>query len=306
MTAQVVVVGSINIDLVFSAPRLPGAGETVSGASFAAYPGGKGGNQAVATARMGVNTALVGCVGQDSYGQHLLDNLAEDNVDCAHVTRFPDPSGCAGIVVDPHGENTITVAGGANARLTPNLVRQAASHIADAGAMLIQLEIPWDSVQEALSLARQSGIITILDPAPADKLQPESLKQVDYITPNAREASFLTGTHVHCWSSAAQAARELRRWGVGHVLITMGQYGAFYSSQEGEVRITSPQVQAVDSTAAGDAFNGALAAALVQGADPDQAADVAAAAGALAATRPGAQPSLPNLSQLRTVVELPW
>ena len=307
MTKQgIIVVGSINIDMVFSLPRLPAIGETVSGASFAAYPGGKGANQAVAAARLGVPTAIIGCVGDDSWGHTLLSGLQREGINCDHVGQAPGASGCAGILVAAGGDNIIAVDTGANAWLTPDKAARAGDAISRSKILMTQLEIPLETVEAALKLAKKAGVITILDPAPVKELPPEILTLVDYLTPNALEASSLTGIDVHCWNTAAKAARKLRSQGASTVLITMGKLGAFFSGPEGEVRINAPRVDALDATAAGDAFNGALAAALVHGVQPDIAADIAAAAGALAVTRFGAQPSLPALAELGEVVNLPW
>lgn len=304
--SEVVVVGSINMDLVFAVPQLPRPGETATGAQFSSCPGGKGANQAVAAARLGVNTALVGCVGDDACGRKMLALLEQEGVDCTRVTRVPQPTGCAGIFVDNRGENCIAVADGANARVSAQTIDRAEAVIAGAKVLLVQLEIPLEAVRAALQIARAAGVITILDPAPARELDEDLLGLADYLTPNAGEASQLTGSHVHCWNTAAAAARELRAKSGGTVLVTMGKYGAFFSSPAGEVRITAPRVAAVDSTAAGDAFNGALAVALARGVEPDRAADIAVVAGALAATRAGAQPSLPTREQLAKAVALPW
>jgi ribokinase len=303
--ADIVVIGSLNLDLVFSAPKIPSPGETVSGAEFSTYPGGKGANQAVAAARMGGSVAMIGCVGDDDYGRYLLSQLKQEDIDCSHVTTVSAPTGCAGIIV-AQGENSITVADGANAKLTRELVSRASTLISSAQVLMVQLEVPLEAVTEAVTIAGAAGVRVVLDPAPACKLDPKFLERVDFITPNAQEASVLTGVDVHCWKTAALAARELRGQGVKQVLVTMGKFGAFYSSPQGEVRIAAPHVMAVDSTAAGDAFNGSLAVALVNGAKPDQAADVAAVAGALATTIPGAQPSLPRLEDVAKAVELPW
>jgi ribokinase len=302
----IVVVGSINIDMVFSLPRLPLKGETISGGSFAAHPGGKGANQAVAAARLGMPTTFLGCVGEDSWGDILLAGLQQTGVDCAHVERVPGPSGCAGIYVDARGENMIAVATGANSQITPLKVRKAQEIFSTSNVLMTQLEIPVETVVAALELAKGAGLITILDPAPVKSLPPYTLSLVDYITPNAPEASELAGIDVHCWSTAAQAASKLRAMGPKNVVITMGKLGAFFSGPQGQVRIAAPGVDAVDSTAAGDAFNGAFAVAIAQGAQPDIAADIAAVAGALAVSKAGAQPSLPTLAELAQVVSLPW
>lgn len=278
----------------------------MAGASFSSHPGGKGANQAVAAARMGADTAMVGCVGQDDHGRELLSVLKQEGVDCTWVKAVPRPTGCAGIIVDNDGENCIVVANGANDLVTPELVAQAQALISQAKVLLVQLEIPLATVLAALEIARTAGVTTILDPAPAMELDPRILELVDFLTPNVREASILTDSDVHCWKTAAAAARALHDKGVGTALVTMGKFGAYYYSDLGQVRITAPKVQTVDSTAAGDAFNGALAVALAKGVQPDQAADIAAAAGALATTTPGAQPSLPRLRQVAKVVSLPW
>lgn len=305
MSKEIIVVGSINLDLVFTSPSLPGPGETVAGADLAAHPGGKGANQAVAAARMGASVAMVGCLGEDDHGRFLRAQLEEEGICTNHVFSVPGPSGCAGIFVDKKGENQIVVASGANSYLSPDYVA-AVGDISNAKVLLVQLEIPDDAVLAAVRLAKEGGVTVILDPAPARNLAQELLEMIDFLTPNAKEASMLTGVDVHCWKTAALAARQLRAAGVAHVLVTMGKFGAFFSSPQGEVRISAPQVEAVDSTAAGDAFNGALAVALARGVEPDLAADIAAAAGALAASAPGAQPSLPTLKQLAEVVSLPW
>lgn len=306
MKRGIVVAGSINIDMVFSLPRLPLQGETVSGGHFAAHPGGKGANQAVAAARLGAPTAFLGCVGEDSWGDVLLAGLQQAGVDCTYADRVPGPSGCAGIYVADGGENMIAVATGANAYTTPEKIEKAEKAFSAARVFMTQLEIPVETVEAALELAKSTGLTTILDPAPVKSLTPDILSLVDYITPNAREATELTGIDVHCWSTADQAARKLRSMGPGTVIITMGQLGAFFSGPQGQVRIAAPSVVAVDSTAAGDAFNAALAVALAQGTEPDIAADIAAAAGALAVSKAGAQPSLPTVEELAQVVNLPW
>ena len=305
MKKGIVVAGSINIDMVFSLPRLPLQGETVSGGSFAAHPGGKGANQAVAAARLGAPTVFLGCVGEDSWGDFLLAGLQQAGVDCSYVTKVPGPSGCAVIYVAAGGKYDCSSYRGK----CPHHARKserAREVFSTARVLMTQLEIPVETVAAALELAKSAGLISILDPAPVKALTPEMLSLVDYITPNALEASELTGIDVHCWNTADQAARKLRSMGPETVIITMGKQGAFFSGPQGHVRILAPRVVAVDSTAAGDAFNAALAVALAQGTEPDIAADIAAAAGALAVSRAGAQPSLPTLEELAQVVKLPW
>lgn len=278
----------------------------MAGAKFSTHSGGKGANQAVAAARMGAGAAMVGCVGADDRGRQLVSVLKLEGVDCTWVKEVPHPTGCAGIFVDSKGDNCICVANGANDLVTPALVAQAKALISQAKVLLVQLEIPLAAVGTALEIARSAGVTTILDPAPAGELSPAILKLADFITPNSREASMLTGIDVHCWRTAAAAAQDLHQRGVGTVLVTMGKHGAYFYSSAGEVRIATPQVVVVDSTAAGDAFNGALAAALARGAAPDAAADWAAAAGAMAASVAGAQPSLPRWESIAQVAPRPW
>lgn len=297
--------GSVNVDFVFNMPRLPQRGETVSGGNFAVRFGGKGANQAVAVARLGITPAIVACVGGDSWGSALMVRLEEEGVDCGFVRRVAAASGCAGVIVDPAGDNIIAVAGGANTYLTPRQVTEASSIIRQASVLMVQQEIPQVVVKAALREARKGEAITILDPGPSE-LPREILKMVDYITPNAVEATGLTGVDVHCWSTAAKAARRLRQLGVKTALVTMGKHGAFYSGPEGEVRIAAPAVRAVDSTGAGDGFNGALAVALARGVEPDVAGDIAGVAGALATTREGAMDSLPRERELAQMICLPW
>lgn len=306
MRADIIVVGSINIDMVFCGERLPVPGETVTGAMLSLHPGGKGANQAVAAARMGAGTAMLGCVGADDHGRQMVSALTQAGVDCTRVDAASHPTGCAGIFVDSKGDNCICVANGANDLVTPELVAEAKTIISQAKVLLVQLEIPLAAAVTALEIAASAGVTTILDPAPAMELSPDILSLVDFITPNSREASMLTGIDVHCWQTAAAAAQELHQRGVDNVLVTMGKHGAYFHSATGQVRIAAPQVEVVDSTAAGDAFNGALAAALSQGVAPDIAADWAAAAGAMAASVAGAQPSLPSWEMVAQVVPKPW
>ncbi|MTI94030.1 MAG: ribokinase [Firmicutes bacterium] len=302
----IVVLGSINQDLVFTLPRLPRPGETITAADFQLFPGGKGANQAVAAARLGGDVSMVGCVGEDVFGRQLVAGLKAEGVDCTYLQVVSEPTGCAGIGVLPDGENSIAIYGGANAKVVPERLAQTVPILESAGVLMLQLEIPLDTVEWAAQIAASAGVPIILDPAPAQPLSPGVLSLIDVLTPNAAEATDLTGIDVHCWKTAARAATNLREQGAKNVLVTMGKFGAYFSGPDGEVRINTPAVEAVDTTAAGDAFVGALAMGLVYGLPVDQAADIAAAAGALAVTKHGARPSLPTISALRKVVNTPW
>lgn len=305
MSREVVVVGSVNTDFVFSVARFPEPGETAPG-SLNIYPGGKGANQAVALARLGGKAALIARVGDDPYSQEAARGLKAEGLDTSYVLPTSGPGGAAGIWVDQHGENSIVIAGGANMALSPGDVDAAQQLIEGSKVLLVQLEVPMETVVHALKIAKQAGVTTILDPAPAQALPREVLALVDVITPNAGEATKLTGIDVHCWKTAALAGRWLREQGVGLAMVTMGKFGAMCVTPQGDVRINVPRVEVVDTTAAGDAFAAALSLGLARGLAPDAAADLAAAAGALTVTKAGAQPSLPHLKDLKEVVEVPW
>lgn len=297
--AEIVVVGSLNIDLVVRVARLPQPGETVPGGDVQTIPGGKGANQAAAAARLGGQVALVGCVGNDAFGMRLIDNLAAQQVDTARV-RVDDgaPTGMALILVDECGENSIVVSAGANGRLSRRDLDAAEALLARARLLLLQLEVPLDSVAYALALARRHGVQTVLNPAPAQALPRDLLAQVDCLVPNETEASQLTGMAVHDPHSAAAAAQQLRSWGVGAVIVTLGGQGALLADGRQVMHVPAPAVQVMDTTAAGDAFIGGLSVALVSGRPLEEAVRYAVCAGALAVTRFGAQTSLPSAEEV--------
>lgn len=300
---SVVVFGSINMDLVVQVPRLPAAGETLSGHGFFTAGGGKGANQAVASARLGAVTRMVGRVGGDVFGAALRDGLAADGVDVAGVERdAAAPSGVAVIAVDAAAENTIIVVPGANGALGAADLARLDAALADARVMLLQLEIPLDAVLAAAQLARERGVRVILDPAPAQPLPPALYSVVDVITPNQSEAALLTGVPVLDPQSAAEAAAILLGRGVGRVVVKLGAQGAYMATATGGEQVTPFAVTPVDTVAAGDAFNGALAAALDAEQPWPAAMRWAAAAGALATTKPGAQPAMPTLAELQALV----
>lgn len=287
--SHIVVVGSLNMDLVAHAPRHPQPGETILGGDFATFPGGKGANQAVAAARLGASVKMIGRVGADSFGQALLQTLAQDTVDTTYVRRDSKLStGVALIVVNADGQNTIVVAGGANAMLTPDDVSAAESAFEGSAVVLLQLESPLPAVERAIELAKEHGAKVILNPAPAQMLEATLLARVDYLIPNQTELALLTGL-----DSVESAANRLRSIGVRNVIVTLGGDGVFAVNDEGETRLAAHRVNVVDTTAAGDAFVGGFAVALAEGRTFRQALAWGNAAGALAVTRAGAQPSLP-------------
>lgn len=291
---KIVVVGSINMDLVVRCRELPRPGQTLPGRDLGEVHGGKGGNQAVAAARLGASVEMIGRVGDDAFASRLIAGLREHGVGVRGVRHTPGvSSGIAIIHVDDSGENAITIVAGANGRLTPDDIDPTT--IAAADLVLLQLEIPTDTVLAVIDRCRQSGTPVMLDPAPAPPKPLPPLFRVDYLCPNEDEAARLTGRPVDSDESAIAAARRLAELGAGHVLLTRGRHGVVAADRQGRVEtIPAPRVRAVDTTAAGDAFAGAFAARLVRGDDWLDAASFAVAAGAHAATIPGAQPAMPD------------
>lgn len=297
---KIVVVGSSNTDMVVKAARIPAPGETVLGGAFVMAAGGKGANQAVAAARLGAEVTLVARLGADPLGDEAIAGYQKDSILTDLIVRDPDrPTGVALILVDIHGENSITVALGANEALSPDDVERAADRIRAADAVVMQLEVPLAAVEQAAAIARAAGVPVILDPAPApDGGLPEALlRNVTFLKPNESEAERLTGISVSDLASAERAARALQELGPRTVIITLGSQGAIVVDEAAVHHVPAYRVTAVDTTAAGDAFTGAFATAVGAGAALVEAVRRAAAAGALAATRMGAQPSLPTQAE---------
>jgi ribokinase len=287
----VVVLGSINADLVVRTDRLPDAGETVRASSFAIYPGGKGANQAAAAALMGARVNLIGRVGDDANAAMVRTALAGAGVEISAVTTDSvAPTGTALITVADEGQNTIVTAGGANHSVGPEELEGLERLLPGARMLLLQLEIPMDVVAAAVAAARAAGVAVMLDPAPVADIPDAVYAGVTWITPNEQETGALTGIDPSDDESARRAADSLARRGVENVVITLGSRGCYY----GGGRIDAPRVRAVDTVACGDAFNGALAAGLAEGLGDDGALRLACAAGAAAATTPGAFDSLPT------------
>lgn len=294
MSGPIVVVGSINMDLVTRAPRHPVPGETILGSDFRTVPGGKGANQAVAAARLGGTVRMVGRVGEDAFGDALLASLEKDGVDTRTILRTAGvSSGVAAITVSEQGQNNIVVVPGSNFQLTPADIRAAESVFEGAAVVLLQLEIPLDTVAEAARLAARHGAKVVLNPAPAATLPERLLRQVDALIPNESELALLTGLR-----EVPAAAASLRALGIQRLIVTLGADGVLVMDEDGARRILPHAVSVVDTTAAGDAFVGAFAIALTEGKAPLEAAAFGNAAGALAVTKMGAQPSLPARAAL--------
>lgn len=297
-TGKLAVLGSINADHILNLASFPRPGETVIGRQYQIAFGGKGANQAVAAGRSGAAISFIACVGEDDIGERIRQQLAEDKIDIAAIDVVPGEStGVALIFVNVEGENSIAIHAGANAALTPALVEKHKQTIAEADALLMQLESPLDSVLAAAKIAREHQTKVILNPAPAMPLSAELLALVDMITPNETEAEALTGVHIDSDEDAARAAGILHDKGIGSVLITLGSRGVWLSEQGQGQRIAGFKVKAVDTIAAGDTFNGALITALLEEKPVAEAVRFAHAAAAIAVTRSGAQPSVPWRSE---------
>ncbi|MEN5313404.1 ribokinase [Pseudomonas koreensis] len=300
MPANVVVIGSLNMDLVTRAPRLPKGGETLIGHSFATVSGGKGANQAVAAARLGAQVAMVGCVGNDDYGVQLRDALLAQQIDCQAVSTVEDSSGVALIVVDDNSQNAIVIVAGANGAMTPAVIDRFDAVLQAADVVICQLEIPDATVGHALKRARALGKTVILNPAPASRPLPADwFAAIDYLIPNESEAAALSGLPVDSLDTAKSAASHLIAMGAGKVIITLGAQGSLFANGQGFEHFPAPKVKAVDTTAAGDTFVGGFAAALASGKSEAEAIRYGQIAAALSVTRAGAQPSIPTMSDVQ-------
>ena len=289
--------------MIIKTERIPKPGETIIGGEFASAAGGKGANQAVGAARAGGAVTLVARVGQDMFGDTAIAGFIADGINVDYVVRDrTTPSGVALIFVGQNGENSIAVASGANAKLTPADVRKAKAAFREASVLLLQLETPLDTVQAASKLAAAAGLRVILNPAPARPLPDKLLRRVYLLTPNETEAELLTGIAVHNEDSAAKAANALLARGVQNVIITMGARGALVAGADLGQLIPAFKVKAVDTTAAGDVFNGALALGLAEGRSLLEAARFASAAAAISVTRMGAQTSAPTRAEIARVL----
>lgn len=301
----IVVVGSINLDLVAVAPKIPAVGETLIGTDFQIHPGGKGANQAVAVARLGYPVHMIGRLGTDSFGAQLRAHLEQTGVDTAGVLSSDGASGVAVIVVSSTGENSIVVAPGANSKLTPQDLDSNLPIIRSAGIVLAQLEIPLETVERLSEICAREKVPLVLDPAPARSLPATLLKNVAWLTPNESEASFYVGDEHDNSASrdVGDTASRLFDLGCRGVILKMGAQGVYLAENRmNGLAIPAFKVVSVDSTAAGDAFNGAFGVALMLGKSPGESARFAAAAAAVSVTRAGAQPSMPTMAEVESLL----
>jgi len=296
---NIVVVGSSNTDMIIKVPHLPNPGETILGGEFTQAAGGKGANQAVAAARAGGNVSFIARVGQDMFGKSAIEGLKSDGINVDNVIIDESaPSGVAQIFVSEDGENCIGVASGANANLSKEDILNTQKKIASSDILLTQLETPIDTIEEAMKIANENGATVILNPAPAQKLSDKLLSYVSILTPNETEAEILTGIPVEDELDAEKAAKLLLKKGIKLVLITLGSKGVLVANKEMVKLYKAYNVTAIDTTAAGDVFNGALAVAFSQNKEIEDVIQFSQKAAAISVTRLGAQPSAPSLLEI--------
>lgn len=297
--STIIVIGSSNTDMVIKSAHLPAPGETILGGEFFMNPGGKGANQAVAAAKLGGEVVFVAKVGDDIFGQEAVQGFKNEGINTDFIVVDPrNPSGVATIMVDDQGENCIAVASGANGTLSPADIDKALARIDAADVLLMQLETPIPTIDYAASAGSEKWRTVILNPAPAQALSDDLLAKLDVITPNETEAEILTGIKVENTSDAEKAALALREKGVGTVIITLGSQGAFVMADSFTGMVPVRKVNAVDTTAAGDTFNGALAVGMANGLPIEAAVEFANKAASVSVTRLGAQASAPRLEEL--------
>jgi ribokinase len=300
--SEILVVGSLNADLVVRAPRFPQPGETISGEDLQVIPGGKGANQAVAAARLGASVSMLGRVGKDAFGDLLLENLKVNNVDTAMIKRDDASTGTAIIVVDASGQNSIVLSPGANYKVSHVDINTNYPSFPDQGILLLQLEILEPAFEMAAHSAKRKNMTVILNPAPARNLNNDFLSTIDFIIPNETELSLLTGMEVRDITSTEKAARVLLQRGAKHVIVTLGSKGALIVDMETSTHVDTFKVNVVDTTAAGDAFIGGFASKLLESDDLLSAVRYGCACGALATTKFGAQPSLPTKAEVENIL----
>lgn len=303
---HIVIVGSLNMDLVVQVPTIPAPGETVLGNNFATIPGGKGANQAVAAARLGAKVSLIGRVGADAFGKQLLANAQKEGVDVTHVgCDLAAASGVAMITVDAQGQNSIAVASGANYCLTAAHVREAWAALKNVDLLVMPLETPLETIETAVTLANQAGVKVILNPAPAQKIPQTILAGVDILVPNEPETTQLTDIEIGSPESTRKAAQSLLALGISNVVLTLGSRGALVLAGETNqfTQVEPYPVKVVDTTAAGDAYVAGLAVALGEGKKLVEAAQFANAVGALAVTKQGAQPGMPTREEVEILLK---
>ena len=300
---KLIVIGSSNIDLVISLPRIPAVGETVLGGKSSMVFGGKGANQAVAAIRAGGDVAYIAKVGDDLFGANMKDHFKKEGFQTDSIlTDENEPTGIAQIFVSEKGENSIAVAPGANMNLLPHDLAPFEEMIANANVVLLQLETPLRTIEYIAELAHKNKVKLILNPAPAQPLDESLLKYIWLLTPNETEASLLTGIEVIDKTSAKKAAEHLRKAGVANVIVTLGENGSLLCNTDGTKHFMAYKATAVDTTAAGDVFNGTLAVAITNGESFKKAIDFASAAAAISVSRQGAQPSIPTRAEIEALL----
>jgi ribokinase len=299
----ILVVGSLNMDLVVNSSKLPQYGETIFGENFATFPGGKGANQAVAAAKLGARVTMVGCVGQDAFASELLDGLRKVDIDTSHIRKVENSTGVALITVAQGGANTIVVVAGANQECNQHDVDGALKEYKKPGIILLQNEVPKETVEYAIGRAKEAGWQIIYNPAPARKIDDKFLAMVDILTPNETELGILTDMPVTSKEDAILAGAKLLRMGVKKIVVTMGAEGSILIT-DGKIDVISAiSVQAVDSTAAGDCYNGAMAVGIAEGKTLGESLTFAKVAAGLSVTKRGAQTALPTLVEVNEYIE---
>ena len=295
---KILVIGSLNMDLVTMSERHPKLGETIIGKSFFQIPGGKGGNQAVAVSKLGGDVTMFGCVGKDSYGDILIEELKKNDVNIDCVKKVKKNTGIATIVVDENADNTIIVVPGANFEISTDDIDKNIELIKEADIVLLQLEIPIDVVEYILKKSKEYNKITILNPAPAEKLSVDIIKNVDYLVPNETELELLSGMPADSEEEVLVASKKLMDMGVKNLIVTMGKNGSIFVGEDKVVKVGIHKVKAVDPTAAGDSFIGGVIRMLAEGKKIEEAMEFGARVGAITVTKEGAQSSLPTWDEV--------
>ena len=295
---NICVIGSLNMDLVVKVDTMPKGGQTLIGSNFKEVPGGKGANQAVAMARLGGNVSMIGKVGNDGFGQTLLNALKTDNVNTDYIGIEEGPTGVALITVDKNAENSIVVAPGANFKVAVEDIDNNIEAINNSDIVVVQLETPLETIKYGLKKAKEAGKYTILNPAPAVVLEDEIIKNVDLLTPNETELEVLSGVEINTEDDIKRAAQIMIDKGVKELIVTLGSKGSLYINKERSMFKSAYKVQAVDTTAAGDSYTGALSVAFANNKDVEEAMDFASKVGALSVMKEGAQSSLPTLKDV--------